>query len=139
MKGIMMDRIDKSRKGVVWEYWTEEERAACQRAVARGGCLLYLGLSTGKWYEISILLPPETFTGRCYWIREWDEPTGEELVGYLCAFANTKNWLAETQLYRTLQYYLPDEEYPYIPKSGGHYKFCRRVRPNEIKIWGIDK
>jgi len=73
-----MNRIDKSRKGVVFGLMTAEEQQDLRKAQAEGRDIIEFG-SFG-WYNIS----PQWIGSCAYWCSDWDKPIGEELVGKWC-------------------------------------------------------
>ena len=103
-----MDRIDKSRKGIVFGLMTEEERDCLYKQRT----LKYFN-NCGHWQE------KENRTDRyllsshfAYWCDDWDEKSGVELVGKLCWVWNEDiqdTWLMIVAEYYESRYYAENE------------------------------
>ena len=85
-----MQKIDKSRKGVVFGCWRPEEQEMFRKAVDNELTPVRLANSHLWLTEIdkNILnendIPVQHFQHYAWWIKKWDEPEGKELVGRLC-------------------------------------------------------
>ena len=96
-----MEKIDKSRKWVVYSGWTDDEKLIFQEAINKGLTPIIWdwederSVAVSRWRKcprekISCWQRCEKIkdkgidSTKAYWIAEWDEPTGEELVGKWC-------------------------------------------------------
>lgn len=72
-----MNKIDKSRKGVVFGMMTPKERKCLKKAEN------VIDYFNGEWNKV---LKEELKFNEdiAYWCPDWDNPTGEELIGKLC-------------------------------------------------------
>ena len=70
-----MDRIDKSRKGVVYGMMTSEEQDCLKR---QKNIITYDNEAWHPEYDHGF------YSNMAYWCPDWDELTGEELVGKIC-------------------------------------------------------
>jgi hypothetical protein len=84
-----MNRIDRNRKGMVFSEMTEEEQACLKSAKAAGKTIISVRYPTG-W---ECIINPDWYNNIAYWVKEWDEPEGEELVGLLCHLDDTEEEL----------------------------------------------
>ena len=76
-----MNRIDKNRKGVVFGLMTDEER----QCIANQKNIIFFCAENEWLVKDEYMYEHRQYnTSVAYWCPDWDEPTGEELVGKLC-------------------------------------------------------
>jgi len=85
-----MDKISKERKGVVWALMTDEER----NCLIKSNNVLFFfedGWDTAN--------KPKYDNNTAYWSTDFDEPTGEELVGKWCILYENEEDIEQDRFY----------------------------------------
>ena len=103
-----MDKINKNRKGMIFEMMTEEEQECLKK---QDNIIFYI---SNQWSAVST---PNWDTSLAYWCSDWDKPTGEKLVGKLC-------YTEVDGLFGVCIEYGKDKHFQYL--IGGEY--CREAR-----------
>ena len=128
-----MKQIDKTKKGIIFCCWEPEDQEIFRQAVESGLTPVYC-LETNLWipYNVSLLqdfTPDSRFRHYAWWIKEWDEPSGEQLVGKLCKLWNHDY---DNDTIAVVRGYNSDKAFPYFA-AGRYWKFARALTLKEAE------
>ena len=115
--------MNKNRKGIVFGMMKLEEQRELKRAVEDGLQCIYYHYARG-FEDIS---DPSFSKDIAYWIREWDNPTGKELIGKWCIVWSSLEddyMVAKIYDYSEVGYYITNTD---ILKHA-------EILPNEMQI-----